>query len=315
MECAVRHHSAEHLADRLNRSRACCFGGLEDDGRRAHPDHHSVAAPVERRGDLFHDVASGGRTSSQESGSKPFHQRVGAHVICRDHDDAAAATGVEPVFGDRERLRGARARRVDVRIRATRADELSELRVPHGQDPEQEAAVELEGIVFDLLAQAGDASIELGLERRVAGSHSELFELGQALPAGLAFVVLLEIPGEGFARREGGREDDTGVVSHRFREGPACRQERASARLAIPHHQRNARVAQRFEAHGDRQLGEVIQRGDPLRRDPELRPQIKGAGTPGELHHAVRVVDGREFGFAALILDQPMDPLSGHLFA
>ena len=93
-------------------------------------------------GGLLDHFVGGGRAAGQEAGADPLEQMVGGDVVGRDDDHAAAAPGADPVLGQRHGLGGARAGRVDLRVRPAGADEFGELRVAHRQDAEQEAAVE-----------------------------------------------------------------------------------------------------------------------------------------------------------------------------
>ena len=80
----------------------------------------------------------------------------------RDDEDPAAAAGADPVLGEARGNPIERAGRVDLGVRAARADELGELRVPHREDPEEEAAVEDVGLLLEELLQGGDLRVDLG---------------------------------------------------------------------------------------------------------------------------------------------------------
>ena len=144
VEGAVRGDRAQHLADRPE---SALFGGLralQHHRRRTHPHDHAVPPAVERNGGFFHDIVGRRRAAGQEPGAEPLDQVVGRDVVRRDDDHPAAAPGADPVLRQSDRLGGARARRIDLRVRAPCADQLGELRVPHGEHPEQETAVEVE---------------------------------------------------------------------------------------------------------------------------------------------------------------------------
>jgi hypothetical protein len=62
----------------------------------------------------------------------PIHGSSVVVASSADHDDhAAAAAGADPVLGQARRPGRRRARGVDLRVRAARADQLGELRVAH----------------------------------------------------------------------------------------------------------------------------------------------------------------------------------------
>ena len=104
----------------------------------------------------------------EEAGAEPLEQVVAGHVVGRHDDDAPAATGADPVLRQRDRLRGAGARGVHLRVRAARADQLGELRVAHGEDAEQEAAVERVGLPLERRAAVVDEAVHLGRQDVVA---------------------------------------------------------------------------------------------------------------------------------------------------
>ena len=104
----------------------------------------------------------------EEAGAEPLEQVVAGHVVGGDDDDAPAASGVDPVLRQRDRLRRARARGVHLRVRAARADQLGELRMAHGEHAEQEAAVERIGLPLERRAALVDEAVDLGRQDVVA---------------------------------------------------------------------------------------------------------------------------------------------------
>ncbi len=120
-----------------------------------------MPALVERCGRLLDDVVGGGGAGGQESRREPRQQRVGAGVVGGHHDHPATATDPDPVLGERGRLRGARARGIDLRVGPARADDLGELRVAHRQAPEYEAPVEYVRVGLDVVAQLVDVPVDL----------------------------------------------------------------------------------------------------------------------------------------------------------
>ena len=161
VEGAVGGDGAEHLADRLQAALARRLGRFDHEGGGAHAEDHPVAPAVERQGRLGHVVVGGGCAGGEEAGAEPAEERVGRDVVGRDHDDATATAGADPVLGDGDGLGGAGARRVDLRVRAAGADQVGELRVAHRQDAEKEAAVEAVRIVIDQLAEVVKPPVDL----------------------------------------------------------------------------------------------------------------------------------------------------------
>ena len=73
------------------------------------------------------------------------------------------AAVADPVFGDGNALGRAGAGGVDLGVGATSADVLGELAMTHGQEYEEEAPVEEIRLMFQFLAQGGDAAADLAL--------------------------------------------------------------------------------------------------------------------------------------------------------
>ena len=202
VEGTVRRHGAEHLADRLQATLARGFRGLDDERRGAHPDDHAVPAPVERGGGVLDRVVGRRCSGGQEARGDPGQQVVGGDVVSTDDDDPPAAAGPDPVLGERQRLGGAGAGGVDLRVGAAGADDLRELRVPHGQAAEQEPPVEGERLDLEQVSQLGDAAVHLGDGRLVAahpGAHR--LEGEQLVAASAIGVVPPEVVGEGVVAR------------------------------------------------------------------------------------------------------------------
>ena len=141
-------------------------GALDDDAGRAHAEDHPVAAPVERQRGLLDDLVGGRGAGGQEARAEPPQQRVGGHVVGGHDHDAPAAARADPVLGDRDGLRRARARGVDLRVRPARADQLGELGVAHGEHAEQEAAVEVVRLRLEVALELVDAAVDLVARRR-----------------------------------------------------------------------------------------------------------------------------------------------------
>lgn len=244
----------------------------------------------------------------------PGQQRVRGGVVRRDHHDAPAPPGPDPVLGHAQRLRGARAGRVHLRVGAAGADQFGELRVPHGQGAEQEAAVEGIRLRLQLVPKFGDAPVYLGHGRILRGHPgADVLQRAEFAPAGTVFVVAVEIRSERPVTGERGREDDSGVVAHAGRQQPAVRQPGAERRGVVMQHQRDAGVAQRVDAGADGQPGALVERGVPVRVDPELPGQVEGPVPAGQLDDVALAVDRLEDRGAGVALHQPGDVLIGHL--
>ena len=186
---AVARHGAEHLADRLQAAFASRFGRFDHERSCTHSEDHAVAPSVERQGRLGHVAVGGGCAGRQESGTEPAEEGVRGDVIGSDHDDATATTGADPVLGEADGLGRARTCRVDLGVRPTGTDQVGELGVPHRQNTEQEAPVEVVGLVVDQLAQVVQTTIDL-VERDIGTvdfdqANADGFQLGTLLAPGL----------------------------------------------------------------------------------------------------------------------------------
>ena len=161
MEGAVGRDPCQHLCDGADAPLLGGLGHLYDDGRGPHPDDHPMAPAVERQCRLFHVSVGGGRARGEEAGADPAEEVVRCRIVGGHDDHTAATPGPDPVFRHRDCLCCAGARRVDLGIRAAGADELSELGVPHGQDAEQETAIEGVRVSIDFGTQRCDVLVQL----------------------------------------------------------------------------------------------------------------------------------------------------------
>ena len=141
------------------------------------------------------------------------------------------------------------------------------------------------------------------------------FERGQALAAHVVRGVARHLVGHLLEAGERRGVDHPGVVAHLVRERPAVRELRALGRELVAQHERDARVAERVDAGGDRQLGVAPERGQPFVVDPELLGRIERARPRRELDHGLETVDRLERGAAVLALDQSRDVLVEHVAA
>ena len=317
VEGAVGDDGSEDLGDRLDAALTSGRGRLQDQRRRPGPDDHAVPAPVERRGRVLDPLVGGCRAGGEEAGADPRHHLIAGGVVGRDDDDPAAATGPDPVLGDRDGLRRARAGGVDLGVRAAGTDDLGELRVAHRQDPEEEPTVELERVLVKLTLEFGDEGVDLGADRLAPGEvGADTLQGQQVFPAGPVFGVVAHLVDEVVVARERRGKDDAGVVAHRVRQTPAVGQLGADRRLLVVHDERDARVAQRVEAGADGHPGRRVEGGVPARVDAVLGDDIDRGVGARELDDVGLVVDDLETARAGRrVLDQPGDPHPGHLGA
>ena len=246
-------------------------------------------------------------------------QLVGGHVIGRDDDHPARTTGADPVLRQRDRLGGACARRVDLGVRAPGTNQLGELGVAHREHAEEEATIELVRLVGDLEIELVDAALDLGeggagavLVAQAALHRPQRLEL---LPARAVDPEAVHLVGEVVHAREGGGENDPGVVAQRVRQHPAIGEQLAGGRRLVVLYEGDPRVAHGVDARADRQLRLAPERQHAFGRDAELLGEIEGAGARGQLDHVVLAVDRLERPAAALALHQPRDVVVEDLVA
>ncbi len=251
VEGAVGGLAAQQLDDAAHAALAHGVLALDHQGAGAHAQDRAVAAAVEGQRGLVHPVVGGRGAQGQEARADPLHQVVAGHVVAAQHDHPAAAAVADPVLGQGHALGRAGAGCVDVGVRAARADVLGELAVAHGQDAEDEAAVEVVGLALHLLAQVADAAVDLLQGLQVAGVVAQVLQHGHLHAPVLPGVVARELVGEAVAAGEGAGKDHAGLVAQRLGQQPAVGQVRARGGLAIGLHQGDAGLAQRVQAGGD----------------------------------------------------------------
>ncbi len=188
MERRVRGRRPDHIADRGEAALAGGGGALHHQAGGAHADEHAVTALVERQRRILDHLIGRSRTGRQEAGADPAHQRVRSGVVGGHDQHPATAPGADPVLGQRDCLRGARAGGVDLRVRPARPDQLGQLRVAHREDPEEEPAVERVSLVLELASEVMNAPLDL-IEYDGIGAvvvehpGAQRFERGHALAA------------------------------------------------------------------------------------------------------------------------------------
>ncbi len=280
MERAVRHLGAQHLDDAAHAALPDRVLRLDDHRAGAHAHQHAVATTVERQRRILDLAVGGSRAGAEEARAHPLHQVVRGQVVGADDDHAAATAHANPVFRDAHRDGGRRAGRVDLRVGAANAEHLGELRVPHGQHLEDEAAIEL--VVGLLLA-------------RLVETHDLADDVVEA--------------------RERGREDHAGLVGHGQRQAPTIGQVAAGGGLAVVAHERNAGVAQRLDAGAHRQRGGDVEHLGALAGDAELLGQVEGALAPSQADHLVSRTNRLDAGLTHVALVQAHDVLAQHALA
>ncbi|OPZ52609.1 MAG: hypothetical protein BWY91_02247 [bacterium ADurb.BinA028] len=317
VEGAVGDDRAKHLGDRLDATLASGLGRLDDQGRRTRADDHAVPTPVERRGRILDQLVGGGGAGGEEAGAHPRHELLASGVVSGDDDDPTGPPGADPVLGDRDGLGGAGTGRVDLRVRAAGADDLSELRVPHRQHPEEEPAVEVERVLVELTLELRDEGVDLGADRLAAIEVGpDAFEGEQVLAAGAVLAVVADLVDEVVVAGERRGEDDSGLVAHRVRQAPTVGQLRADGRLLVVHDERDARVTQRVEAGPEGHPRGRVEGGVAARVDAVLRDDIQRGVLSGEFDDVGLVVDDLEAARPrGRVLDQAGDPHPGHLGA
>ena len=264
---------------------------------------------VEREGGFSYLILRRHCAHGQKACADPLHQVVAGHIVGADDDDAPATAAVDPVLGDGDGLGGAGAGGVDLRVGAARTDILGELAVAHGQDAEQEPAIEGVGFALQLIAQLVDAPVDLALCCRISGVVAQIFQHFQLLGAVHVDVIPLELIGEAVAAGEGAGEDHAGVVAQSLWQHPALGQIFAGAGAFVGLYQRDARLAESVDTGGHRQLRGGVQRFDQLSRHAVFLGQIEGAGPSGQFDDLIRVGDSLEAAAAVFALDQPGDLL------
>ncbi len=124
---------------------------------RAHAQNGAVPPFVKGQGGFSHHVIRGGRAQRQEARPNPFQQVVAGHIIGGNNQYTAATAVPDPILRYGNRLGGAGAGRIHLRIGATCADVLGKLAVPHRQNAEDEAPVKHIRFSRQRLAQVVDA--------------------------------------------------------------------------------------------------------------------------------------------------------------
>ena len=190
----------------------------------------------------------------------------------------------------------------------------------HREHPEEEAAVEGVRLLLERALEVVNAPLDLVEHHRIGAlvvEHpgAQRFERGQALAPHVVRGVARHLVGHLLEAGERRGVDHPGVVAHLVRERPTVRELRALGGELVSQHERDAGVAERVDAGGDRKLGVAPERGQPFVVDPELIGRIERARPRRELDHGLETVDRLERGAAVLPLHQPRDVLVEHVAA
>ncbi len=312
VEGAVGGDRAEHLADRREAPLARRLGALQHRRGGAHADQQAVPPAVEGERRLLDPRVGGRGAGGEKAGGEPAEQAVAGDVVRRDDHRAAAPPGADPVGGQREGLGGRRAGGVDLGVGAARADGFGELRVAHGEDLEEEAAIERVGLAGQRRFEPGELAVEL-LGERAARPLAQAAEQLDLVAARAVALEALDLADHLVVAREGRGEDHPGRVGHLLGQRPALRQTAAGGGRLVAPHQRNAGVAQGVDAGRHRQQRRAVASRDAILRPAELACRIEAPGARRELDHLVGRIDDLEAGTAELALHQAGDPLLGHL--
>ncbi len=293
MEGAVGRDRGQHLADGAHAALAHGVFGFDDQRSRAHTDNHAVAAAVEGQGRQAQFAFGGGRAAGHQGGADPLRQAAAGDVIPGNDDHAAGAPGADPILGDGDGVGGGGAGSVDMGVRAARPDVFGELGMSHRQDAEDVAPVEVVVEAANLGLQFGNAFLEslfqVGLLRRHQGRHAAQFlELAAQGPVLVEAGGILGHPVEAGESRG---EDHAGLIGQRFGQFPAVRQEGAGGSSFVSHHERDAGVAQGFNAGGNGQLGGNVNRLETVLGDAKLLHRVELAALAGQFEGQVEVVN------------------------
>ena len=302
------------------------FGALlDDEADGAHADDHAVAARVEREGRFLDTVLGRRGPAGEEPGADPFEHGVRGDVVGADHEHALAAAHTQPVLGDGDRLRRARAGSVDLGVGALGADELGQLGVAEAQDVEQELAVELVAagaVVGQHVLEAVELAFEPGghlvLGLRVLDGAQQVgvepLQFVQGATGVLVSEVLADVPEQVVDAGERAGEHDARVAVHRFWQQPFLGEVGSGAGLGVGALERDARVPQRLEARRDGVLEGAVKGAGEVAFDAPVG-HVEVAAAAGQLDDLGDVVDDLEAGVAVAALDEADDVLVGDLGA
>ena len=212
VEGAVARLAGQQLGEPAHAPAGHVVGPLHHEGGRPHAQHQAVATAVEGQHGVLDPVVGGCRARGLEAGADPRQQLLAGRIVRADHHHAPAAAGAQPVLGQAQGVVRGGAGGVDRGVGAAGADVLGELAVAHGQDAEQEAAVELVGLAGLFVAQQGAAAGDLVQGGRIAGGLAQRLERVELVAAGLPLEVAPQLAGEAIEAGPGRGEDHARLV-------------------------------------------------------------------------------------------------------
>ncbi len=292
VERAVRNLRGKHFANRAYTALGSRVRRFHHQRRPAHPHNHSIAPPVKGQHRHTHIAFYRCGAAGQHSCANPMGQRPAGHIVSCHHDHPAAAPRADPILRNSQGVCGGGASSVHVRVGTARANILGKLRVPHRQHSEDELAIKLIIQRCQLAFQFSDASFQgctqVVRARWNPSQHpAQLVELPRQL---LMFTKAPGFFGHLIQSGESRAKDHPSFILHRLGQLPAVRQKGPLAGLAISHRQRDACVAQSFNACRDRQPGRNIESLHPLAGHAKLFHQVELPTLPPQFDSLIGLI-------------------------
>ena len=293
-------------------------GALDHDAGRAHPEDHPVAAPVERQRGLLDDLVGGRGARGQEARADPRQQRVGGHVV-GGHDHARA--GSAPRGSSPRRARRAcvvLAHAALICVFGPRAPISSaNWECPIESTRNRKRRSKWYGCSLEVALELGDPAVDLVARRAGVGTGAHLASSSCSRARFTRSVQNASISAaKSVDAREGGGEDHAGVVAQRVRQPPLVGQLGAARRVLVVLDERDAGVAQRVDAGGDRQLRLAPERREAVGVDAELLGEVeRRRRAPASLITSAGSSIVWKRAAAVLALDEARDVALGDLAA
>src|SRR5579872_1533785 len=188
----------------------------------------------------------------------------------------------------------------------------------HRQDSEQEAPVKDIRFFLDDISQVFRTAFNFLLENGITVLRSprkQAFQHAELLASGMIVVIARHFVRERVTARECRGEDHASVIPQGVRKNPAILQLGPFRRGLVAHDQRYARIAQRIDAYGNRQLSVAVESRLAVGGNAELAFQVERTSTSRQLNHICHIGDGFECGPTVVTLHQPRNVLVEHRFA